>query len=486
MAGSMKNVLGSLQNSLNNKPYTLSQSFLNVFKKGSGFCDFDFSLKDGTVKGIALIDPKFDPPIRIMNYGNETFSRDYIKNSLKKAMELREKLSNDKVIDIGPKSAYRLVNDGSDGLSGLTVDVFADYLQITTFSDHWHPHVRFISEYLLNETGKKGIYWKISTKDQQISKFYLGEGYELDQTNQTTLIIEENGMKSYIDLLDSKSTGFYLEQRQNRQIISDLFKGRNGGSILNLFAHTCSFSMAPCVNGHKIQTYNIDESIKNFKIAERNFKLNGLDTNYHKFSQKDVFTQLEHLKSKSTRFDVIVLDPPVRTKGNKFGLFTTKDSYRDLLELSIPLLNPGGFIAAFVNPQSVSESKWLRQIGVNNDLQNNENENENENNNSNNNCNNNNNNNRKQFRIPGDDNLKNDLNEISQLNIKNAKFSNFTKNILPFVKLPKFKAVQYFDQTPDFNVRKGDESIALQLKGVLLKNKVDYSKTKYYSHKQDK
>lgn len=46
-------------------------------------------------------------------------------------MELREKLSNDKIIDIGPKSAYRLVNDGSDGLSGLTVDVFADYLQIT-------------------------------------------------------------------------------------------------------------------------------------------------------------------------------------------------------------------------------------------------------------------------------------------------------------------------------------------------------------------
>ncbi|EAL70663.1 hypothetical protein DDB_G0273547 [Dictyostelium discoideum AX4] len=468
MAGSMKNLLGSLQTSLNSKPYSLGKSFIKVFRKSNGFCDFDFTLKDGSAKGIALIDTNFEPPIRIMNYCNEIFSRDYIKNSLKKAMELREKLSNDKIIDIGPKSAYRLVNDGSDGLSGLTVDVFADYLQITTLSDHWHPHVRYISEYLLNETGKKGIYWKISTKDQQMSKLYLGKGYELDEANQTTLIIEENGMKSYIDLLDLKSTGFYLEHRDNRQIISNLFKGRNGGSILNLFAHTCSFSIAPCVNGHKIQTYNIDESIKNFKFADRNFKLNGLDTNYHKFSQKDVFTQLDYLKSKSTRFDVIVLDPPPRTKGNGFGIFTSKDCYRDLLQLAIPLLNPGGFIASFVNTQSISESKWLRQIGVKNDLEINENHS------------------KKQITIPTDDNNNNDdLNEISQLNIKEAQFSNFTKNVSPFIKLPKFKAVQYFDQSQDFNVRKGDENIAQQLKGVLLKNKVDYSKTKYYSSKQD-
>ncbi|KAM9957408.1 hypothetical protein ACTFIR_009513 [Dictyostelium discoideum] len=448
MSGSMKNLLGSLQTSLNSKPYSLGKSFIKVFRKSNGFCDFDFTLKDGSAKGIALIDTNFEP-----------------LNSLKKAMELREKLSNDKIIDIGPKSAYRLVNDGSDGLSGLTVDVFADYLQITTLSDHWHPHVRYISEYLLNETGKKGIYWKISTKDQQMSKLYLGKGYELDEANQTTLIIEENGMKSYIDLLDSKSTGFYIEHRDNRQIISNLFKGRNGGSILNLFAHTCSFSIAPCVNGHKIQTYNIDESIKNFKFADRNFKLNGLDTNYHKFSQKDVFTQLEYLKSKSTRFDVIVLDPPPRTKGNGFGLFTSKDCYRDLLQLTIPLLNPGGFIASFVNTQSVSESKWLRQIGVKNDLEINENDS------------------KKQNRISIDDHNNDDLNEISQLNIKEAQFSNLTKNITPFIKLPKFKAVQYFDQSQDFNIRKGDESIAQQLKGVLLKNKVDYSKTKYYSSK---
>ncbi|KAN0053091.1 hypothetical protein ACTA71_012573 [Dictyostelium dimigraforme] len=459
----LKNTMGPLQTSLISKPYSLKKTFIKTFNKGNGFCDFNFGFRDGSsTKGIALIDTDLEPPVRIMNYGDELFSRDYIRKSLKRAMEYREKLSNDKILDIGSNSAYRLVNDGSDGLSGLTVDVFADYLQITTYSEHWHAHVRYISEYLLNETGKKGIYWRNITKDQQTSKLYLGNGYELDENNQSTLVIEENGMKSFIDLLNPKSTGYYLEHRENRQIISDLFKGRKSGSILNLFSHTSSFSIAPCVNGHKIQTFNIDDSKKNLRIAKRNFELNGLDLNFHKFIKTDVFTHLEYLKSKSTRFDVVVVDPPSRTSSNS-GVFTIKDSYRGLLISTVfQLLNPGGFIAAFTNTRSISESKWLREIGVKNESLDDEN----------------NNGNKKSI----DYSLKNDMDEISQ-HIKRAQFSDTTKNRTPFVRLRKFKAVQYFDQSPDFHVRKGDDCIP-QLKGVLLKNKIDYSKTKYFTKKK--
>ncbi|KAK5575362.1 hypothetical protein RB653_010621 [Dictyostelium firmibasis] len=468
-------ITGSLENKLKARSFNLSESFIKEFSNRSGF--IDFTNNDGSVNGIALIDRGIEPEIRIMNYGNELFSRDYIQKSLKKAMEYREKLSNDKIIDIGPKSAYRLVNDGSDGLSALTVDVYADYLHITTFSEYWHNHMRFISEYLLKETGKKGVYWRNNLKNSPpTSKFYIGEKYKLDEQGQSTLIAEESGMKLYIDLMDPNSTGLFLDQKLNKQLISNLFNGRNNGSILNTFAHTCAFSLAPCVNGHKVSSYNIDISPKYFNTAMRNFQLNDIPLNHHKFVEKDVFSQLEQMKSKSTRFDVIVLDPPSFAKSKKFGAFSTKNKYRDLLDLSIPLLNPGGFIVAFTNTKSISESKWLRQIGVKDDMQDIDIENDQQQQQQQQQKQK-----QQQSQILIDGTLKNDLREISQLNIKNAKFSNSTKNVSPFKKLAKFKAVEYFDQSPDFNIREGDERVAKYLKGVLLKNKVDFSKTKYYS-----
>ncbi|EGC28511.1 hypothetical protein DICPUDRAFT_160058 [Dictyostelium purpureum] len=464
-------IAGSLEKKLIGKNYNLSESFIKEFGSRSGF--INFINEDKSLCGIALVDKDIEPQIRIMNFGNEPFSRSYIEKSLKKAMEFRENLSNENKLDIGSRAAYRLVNDGSDGLSGLNVDVYGDYINITTFSDYWSNYMNTISDYLLKETGKKGVYWRKNLKKVlPSSKHYMGAKYELDGKNQSTLTVEENGMKLYIDLLDPNSTGLFLDQRENKQIISDLFKNRESGSILNTFAHTCAFSLAPSVRGYKVSSYNIDISDKYFKTAERNFALNGIPLNFHRFVQKDLFTQLEEMKHKSTRFDVIVLDPPTFARSKKFGTFTTKNRYRDLLDLSIPLLNPGGFIVAFANTRSVSENKWLKQIGV-------KDYNESEETNSN----------EESIKKKGQNiKIENEKQEIEREFeeikgfVKTAKLSNVSKNVLPFNKLPGFKAVQYLDQAIDFNIREGDERVAKHLKGVLLKNKVDYSKTKYFTN----
>ncbi|EFA77117.1 hypothetical protein PPL_09870 [Heterostelium album PN500] len=481
----MNNVLkvaAALEHQLQKKTYNLSSTFLKDFNSRTGFVPFN-NAKD--LSGIALVDTTMDPPIRILSYEHQDFDQSYLRmifikhhyhhiififrHSIDDAIRYREEMSKLGKLDISKNAAYRLINETGDGLPGLIAEVFGDYLQITTHSEFWSNHINFVSEYLLKQTGKKGVYWKTKFKSgHPVCKHYMGDAVKR-KDGFFDLVVEENGMKVQIDLNDIASTGLFLDQRSNRQYVKSLFDGRDSGSILNTFSHTCSFSLIPALHGTKISSYNIDNSRQYHKIAKKNFELNDVDVNFHRFIEKDVFSKLLEMKNKSLGFDVIILDPPTMARGYKFGVFTTKNRYRELLDMALPLLNEGGYVVSFVNTRQVREEQWLRQLGVE-DYMAEEGDN-------------NNNSNNKKKEIPTK--KTEEQLEFEKLNIETAKFSDQTRiakhtsSVLPFVKLKGFKNLQSLEQDVDFRWRVGDERVGKHLKGVVLKHKVDYHQSKY-------
>ncbi|KAF2072035.1 hypothetical protein CYY_006646 [Polysphondylium violaceum] len=419
-----------------------------------------FATEDQSIKGLVLFDTTKNPPIYIMDYRNDIKNINQI---------LLKDLSDQGKLDIGPNAAYRVVNQGGDGLPLLIVDVFGDFIQIETLSEAWDGYISSMSEFLLKELGKKGTYWKRAWKG--ISKHYMGQQFTYDDNGLSNLIIQENGIKYTIDLLDHQSTGFYLDHRETRKAVTDLFAKRESGSILNLFSHTSTFSMVPSTKGLKVSTYNVDHSKHNRDIAVKNFALNGIPhERFHRFIAKDVVLQLNQMKDTSNKFDVIILDPPHLVNSKEHGLLTTSNRYAELLRLALPFLNPGGFIFSFVDTAYVSLDSWYKQlngvkglpIGDSETIVTTE---------------------------PSPTTMKKERRHKKELlssNIKEAKFSPTTLGNQSIGKMNQFKVLEFFKQPVDFRQRPNDIAVNNQLSGLLLKHKIDFHQTKFFTKNPEK
>ncbi|GAM27725.1 hypothetical protein SAMD00019534_109010, partial [Acytostelium subglobosum LB1] len=465
MTSNILRASAALENQLRRKTYNLSTSMLSEFGGRTGIIPFESSSKD--IIGMALVDKTIEPPIRIMSYELQTFDNNYLKHCIDDALQYREAMSKQGKLDIGPKAAYRIINECGDGMPGITVDAYADYLQVITHSEHWCKHLNYITDYIMHQTGKKGVYWRSKIKGplNLFSKHYKGDKLKRYHPDEPfSLVIEENGMKVGINLEDITSSGLFMDQRANRRYVTSLFDDRDSGSIMNTFSHTATFSLAPVLGAQKISTYSIDNSRIYNTMARKNFELNGVSMNFHQIMEKDVFSKLLDIKDKNLGFDVIIIDPPSVANGLRFGTFTTKNRYRELLEMAMPKLNDGGYIVCFANTRGLREEQWLRQLGIVDymaDLN---------------------------KTSPADQNNIDDDTFEDEDEIEGnrefapiSKMAKHTSPTLPFQRLNGFKMMQSLEQDVDFRYRVGDERVGKHLKGVVLKHKVDYSASKYKS-----
>jgi 23S rRNA G2069 N7-methylase RlmK/C1962 C5-methylase RlmI len=365
----------------------MQEPFLKEFGNLTGFVTF--SSTKSLLSGCALIDPTIQPPIRIVSYDLVEMGDNYLRKCINDAYLYREKLSIERLLDIGPRASYRLVNEGGDGLPGITVDIYARYAILQTYSEYWVKYIRTISQAILDTGCCDGIYWK--TKMRNINstiKHYKGAKHPIDHLVE----VVENGVKLYASVEDPASTGLFLDQRRNRQYVASLLtpvptqhvelakmphlhdvpalfptyphKIPQAGIMLNTFAHTGAFSVTLASRGSKIGTTNIDISRRYLDTAQRNFANNQLNVKYHKFVAKDVFEELKRRATLTTKYDLVLLDPPSVARSHTYGLFTTKRRYRDLIDLSAPSVKIGGYIVAFVNTKNISDLQWYRELGV--------------------------------------------------------------------------------------------------------------------------
>ena len=279
--------------------------------------------------GVGYINPNSTIAVRILSFKNRAIDRDFFASKIDEAFQKR--------LDI-PSNAYRLVHSEADSLPGLVVDRYEEYLSVQILTAGMANFQEEIVEILLKKFAPKGIY--IQAPESLMQKEGL-RGYTHVVGNiPQRIVISENGVKFAIDLLNAQKTGFYLDQRKNRKIVSDYLRQKS--RVLDCFSNTGGFALyaALCKNAESIL---VDISATAIEQAKHNFSLNGVNAT---FVQANVFDYLRELRKQKAKFDLVVLDPPsfAKSKGHKAGALK---GFKDITVNGMKLVDNGGLLALF-------------------------------------------------------------------------------------------------------------------------------------------
>jgi 23S rRNA (cytosine1962-C5)-methyltransferase len=260
----------------------------------------DFALlKDGrgTIVAKGFCDPDSHLAFRVLTVERPPFTQDTVVERLQHASELRSAI-------IPPDTnAYRLVNGEGDFLPGLVIDQYTDTAVIkgdgpgpTAF---WNADG--IAEWLVKNRGVTTVYARTrGSRDDDTSRLLVGV------PTSPEVEITEWGHRFLVNVQCGQKTGFFLDQRDNRQRIGALSSNRR---VLNLFGYTGGFSVYAGKGGaHEVDT--IDIATPAIELAQRNWELNNLPPQRHRGIVADVFTFLEEAKGVRRQWDLIVVDPP--------------------------------------------------------------------------------------------------------------------------------------------------------------------------------
>jgi 23S rRNA (cytosine1962-C5)-methyltransferase len=300
--------------------------------------------------------PESQIRIRVWTFNeNEEVDRDFFLKKLKSAQSRR-----DYFINRDGLTGYRLIAAESDGLPGVTIDRY-DNIIVCQLLSAGADFQRFNILSSLQELYPECSVYERSDVDVRKKEGlepvtgWLTEPPQGDET-KTEVIIEEHGIKIYVDVATGHKTGFYLDQRDSRLLAGTYAKDK---SILNCFSYTGTFALHCAANGAK-EVINVDVSQGALDLAKRNIELNGLGDKNVSFEKEDVFKLLRRYRDEKRTFDMIILDPPkfVESKAQLTGACR---GYKDINMLAMQLLNPNGTLLTF-SCSGLMESSLFQKV----------------------------------------------------------------------------------------------------------------------------
>ena len=285
--------------------------------------------------------------IRILSFTQQEIDAQFWVSRIQNCKDLRNKLS------LGmnfPTNAYRLVHGEGDLLPGLIIDIYANTAVIQAHTDGMYLNLDAIAEAIKTVFGDEiaHIYSKSSAAmhDAEIEdEFLLGDQHEVVAT--------ENNMKFKVNWVTGQKTGFFLDQRENRQLLGHYSKGK---SVLNTFSYSGGFSVAALIGG-ATKVVSVDISQTAVTLGDENVALNNLTEN-HLSVQADV---MKNLKDEPEMFDIVVLDPPAFAKSLTKKHQATM-GYKRLNMLGLERVKPGGLLFTFSCSQVIDEKLFANTV----------------------------------------------------------------------------------------------------------------------------
>lgn len=303
----------------------------------------------------ALYDPTDRIVARILSRDKMQLTEGWLEEKLFQAKQLRQHAQ------LGDTDAFRWLNGEGDGLPGVTVDCYANYLMLQLYTAAWDAYLEPLTNALQKVFQPRGIYRKLRPQEtrtleakkstKEYSRLVAGAPAPVP------LQVKENGLNYLVDLREGLNTGLFPDQRRNRQ---ELMARVAGKKVLNLFAFTGAFSVAAAVAGAQKVT-SVDVSAKYLEIARENFSINRINPKRHEFIESDVFAELVRMQTQQRRFDVILFDPPSFSTTSK-SRFSTHGGTSKLVSATLPLLESGGLLISSSNHQKVSLDDYLKEL----------------------------------------------------------------------------------------------------------------------------
>lgn len=322
-------------------------SDLKTYEKGDLVKIVD---QKGKFRGTGYINPNSLIAIRILSYEDEEINKDFFKKRINDAVDYRT--------SVGATSfdSYRVIFGEADGLPGLIVDKYDDYLSVQILTAGMEKLFSVLKDVLIETFSPRGI---ILRNDAQVREM---EGLRLFKEIcygkiDSMPIINEDGVLFKVDLLEGQKTGFFLDQRANRLYLRKLLKERSGAKILDCFSYSGGWALSSAF-GKNNNVTAVEISDKACHLIKENANLNELNV---KVEKADVFDYLKQKYEIKERYDLIILDPPAFIK-SRAKIKEGVKGYKEINVRAMKLLNKGGILVTSSCSYHISKEGFLEML----------------------------------------------------------------------------------------------------------------------------
>ena len=289
--------------------------------------------------------------VRIISFEDREIDQHFWIEKLTKAYNYRHFIG---ITNQAQTNVYRLFFAEADGLPGLIIDYYNGHIVIQCHTIGMHNNVEQIAEAIKSIYGNqlKTIYNKSKETLLKNCAIDIKNHYMYGNTGNT--IVHENTYQFYVDWERGQKTGFFIDQRENRELLTHYVKNK---TVLNTFCYTGGFSVYASAAGAR-EVHSVDVSKSAMEITDKNIKLNQLN-NHHGFCV-DTF---EFLADKKDVYDVIILDPPAFAKSRDVKHNAFK-GYKRLNEMALRLIKSNGIIFTFSCSGVVDKNMFFNTVNA--------------------------------------------------------------------------------------------------------------------------
>lgn len=283
---------------------------------------------DQSIWAHGIVNPRAEAAVRILTRGGVVPDEAWWQAQIRKAVELRKLLGIDAI-----SNAYRVIHAEGDGMPGMVADRYGDLVAIEAFTLGMFQRSEAIAKLLCAELGVSK--WVVHPGPRTLEQEgFVAEPFSAEGVRDRTTV-EENGLKFEIDLAGGHKTGFFCDQRDNRDRFAKFCHGKR---VLDLCCYTGGFSISALVKGQAAEVTGVDLDEKAVEQARRNARLNRTNT---RFAHADAFPWVRDAIRTGKQYDVVMLDPP-RFISSQDEVEEGRGKYFDLNRLAMQVVAPGG------------------------------------------------------------------------------------------------------------------------------------------------
>jgi 23S rRNA (cytosine1962-C5)-methyltransferase len=304
---------------------------------------------EGVPLALGFYNPVSDISFRLLTTDTTTsIDTLFWQKRIREAITLREK-----VVPEGT-TAYRLINAEGDWMPGLIVDRYGDYLVLSISTAGMEQHRHGILNVLSEELKPLGVYERSEGRARQLEGLEDRTFSVYGEQPPEAIEITENRLHFKVDIIKGQKTGFFLDQRPNREIVEQF---SSQAEVLNCFSYTGAFSVY-AARGGATRVVSVDSSETASEIARYNLQRNSFPTERHPVFRDDVFS---YLRKTDELFDVIILDPPAFA-GSKKDIAKAARGYKDINLYAARHLREGALLVTFSCSNYIDETLFQKIV----------------------------------------------------------------------------------------------------------------------------
>jgi 23S rRNA (cytosine1962-C5)-methyltransferase len=290
--------------------------------------------------------------IKLFTFSRQEINHAFWKTKVEQALCLRNDLG---LTSSAKTNAFRLVHNEGDGIPGLIIDIYGGLAVLQAHSVGIYQLRDVFCQILKELLGDKlkAVYDKSAESLKKMTGFRVQDEYLFGDGKEVR--IKENGHSFLIDPVSGQKTGFFLDQRDNRQLITQYASGRK---VLNMFGYTGGFSVYAAKSG-ALLVHTVDSSAPAIAVAEKNMILNKIAPGLHKGIVADARNYMASMQDQE--YDLVILDPPAYAK-NLDSRKQALNGYRSINLQAMNKIAPGGILFTFSCSQVIDRQMFTSVI----------------------------------------------------------------------------------------------------------------------------